>query len=100
MNLSAVGTHYKTSENIVGICYLVPCLDRQPLVNRIIILPADKSFVSILGNYPFIFGALYPFLVFIRFIRISQSNSFTRINRIEKNTLDSCLEPIVRIFRI
>ena len=63
MHLSAVGTHYKTSENVVGICYLVPCLDRQPFVNRIIVLPADKSFVSILSNYPFIFGTHYPFLV-------------------------------------
>jgi len=100
MNLSAVGAHCKTSENVVGICNLVPCLDRQSLVNRIIVLPADKSFVSILGNYPFIFGALYPFLVFIRFIRISQSNGPARINRIEKNSFNGCFEPIVGIFRI
>ena len=100
MNLSAVGAHCKTSENVVGICNLVPCLDRQSLVNRIIVLPADKSFVSILGNYPFIFGALYPFLVFVRFIRISQSNGPARINRIEKNSFNCCFKPIVGIFRI
>lgn len=100
MYLSTVGTHYKTSENVVGICDFIPCLDRQPFVNRIIVLTADKSFVSILGNYPFIFRALYPFLVFIRFIRISQSNGPARINRIKKNGFNGCFEPIVGIFRI
>ena len=66
MNLSAVGTHYKTSENVVGICYLVPCLDRQPFVNCVIVLLTYKSLMSVIGNHPFIFGALYPFLVLIR----------------------------------